>query len=200
MMAGSARPSGAVVARCLIRKPGRSWLVEAVTAWWFKQANAAQKRRKAKRPILQDFLCSIKPRLRNYRNRKRKLRARRFNEQALTLVLAELYLNDEYKLRSEAAALLSGAAVEDLPAAQVLLGEVDLEMGLADEAQAAFEHALALAQQSGLPEFEAGQSWDLARWRACAGMKARPKPTGKQRKTITQPWAWPRVRRKQPLC
>ena len=90
-----------------------------------------------------------------------KLRARPFNEQALTLVLAELYLNDEYKLRSEAAALLSGAAVEDLPAAQVLLGEVYLEMGLADEAQAAFEHALALAQQSGLPEFEAGAELGL---------------------------------------
>ncbi len=77
------------------------------------------------------------------------------------LLLAELYLSDGYRLRSEAAELLSGAAVEDLASAQVLLGEVYLEMGLVDEAQAAFDKALALAQKSGLPEFEAGAEFGL---------------------------------------
>ncbi len=90
-----------------------------------------------------------------------KLRARPFSEEALTLLLAELYLSDAYKLRSEAAELLSGAAAENLASAQVLLGEVYLEMGLVDEAQPAFDHALVLAQQAGLPEFEAGAAFRL---------------------------------------
>ena len=94
-------------------------------------------------------------------NQEAKLRARPFNEDALTLLLAELYLNDAYKLRSEATGLLSEAVVEDLASAQVLLGEVYLEMGLVDEAQAAFDKALALAQKSGLPEFEAGAEFGL---------------------------------------
>ena len=90
-----------------------------------------------------------------------KLRKRPFSEEALTLLLAELYLSDAYKLRSEAAELLSGAAVENLASARVLLGEVYLEMGLVGEAQAAFDKALALAQKSGLPEFEAGAEFGL---------------------------------------
>jgi hypothetical protein len=90
-----------------------------------------------------------------------KLRARPFSEEALTLLLAELYLSDAYRLRSEAAELLSGAAVENLASAQVLLGEVTLEMGLVDEAQPAFDQALVLAQQAGLPEFEAGAAFGL---------------------------------------
>ena len=68
-------------------------------------------------------------------SQEKKLRDRPLGEDALTLLLAELYLNDAYKLRTEAAEFLSGAAVENLASAQVLLGEVYLEMGLVDEAQ-----------------------------------------------------------------
>ncbi len=90
-----------------------------------------------------------------------KLRARPLGEDALTLLLAELYLSDAYRLRSEAAELLSGATVENLASAQVLLGELYLEMGLADESQPAFDQALMLARQAGLPEFEAGAAFGL---------------------------------------
>ena len=90
-----------------------------------------------------------------------KLGERQLGKDALTLLLAELYLNDAYRLRSEAAELLSGAAVENLASAQVLLGEVYLEMGLIDEARTAFDRALMLAQQAGLPEIEAGAEFWL---------------------------------------
>jgi hypothetical protein len=90
-----------------------------------------------------------------------KLRSRPLGEDALTLLLAELYLSDAYRLRSEAAELLSGAAVENLASAQVLLGEVYLEMGLVDEAQPAFDRARILAEQAGLPESEAGAAFGL---------------------------------------
>ena len=102
----------------------------------------------------------------------------------LDAVVGRLYLSDAYRLRSEAAELLSGAAVEDLASAQVLLGEVYLEMGLVDEAQLAFDQALVLAQQAGLPEFEAGAAFGLGTVACLRYNRRRPKATGRQRKPI----------------
>ena len=90
-----------------------------------------------------------------------KLSARPLSPEARALLLAELYLGDSYGLRSEAVALLSGAGVKDLPAAQISLGEVYVDMKLVDEAKAAFDAALASAQKAGLRDFEARAEFGL---------------------------------------
>lgn len=90
-----------------------------------------------------------------------KLRSRPLGEDVLTLLVAELYLSDAYRLYSEAAELLSGESGENLAAAQVLRGDLYLQMALVDEAQETFDEAMLLAQQGGLPEFEAGARFGL---------------------------------------
>jgi len=83
-----------------------------------------------------------------------RLRQRSLDDLSLTLLLAELHLN--YKLYSEAVELL--LALPDglkVVAVQRLLGETYLEMGLLDEAIAAYSQALTLAQEASLPEEQA---------------------------------------------
>lgn len=132
------RPSVQASGRSVVatRTPGHRWRAEAqATAWWFKQASAVQRRR-VPAPRSGDSLarsgpgCPITepggeaPRTSTWRGR-------------LDAVAGRLYLSNAYRLRSEAAELLSGATVENLAAAQVLLGELYLEMGLVDNFQAA---------------------------------------------------------------
>jgi hypothetical protein len=83
-----------------------------------------------------------------------RLRAQPISPTASDLLVAELYRGHD--LRAEAAQLLEGLAASDGAAPVWLaLGQVYLEAGLAVEAQAALEQALATAQASGQQEAEA---------------------------------------------
>ena len=74
-----------------------------------------------------------------------RLRQRSLDDLSLTLLLAELHLNN--KLYSEAVELLLALPDGDqVVAVQHLLGETFLEMKLLDEVTAAYSQALALAQ------------------------------------------------------
>lgn len=81
-----------------------------------------------------------------------RLRQRSLHDLSLTLLLAELHLN--YNLYSEDIELLRKADHNQV-AVQHLLGETYLQMGLPDEATAAYSQALALAQEAELPEEQA---------------------------------------------
>lgn len=90
------------------------------------------------------------------RDLSQRLRERDLSHLSETLLLAKLYLSDEYKLRSEAAELLLALPDGDqVVAVQHLLGETYLEMGRPDEATAAYQQALTLAQNASLPEEQA---------------------------------------------
>jgi hypothetical protein len=83
-----------------------------------------------------------------------RLRALPMAATARDLLVAELYL--EHGLYAEAVPLLEGLATDDgPPAAWLALGQVHLELGLALEAQAALDQALAIAQATGQQEAEA---------------------------------------------
>lgn len=96
-----------------------------------------------------------------------RIRQRSISEPALSLLQSHLYLH--YGLRSEAVDVLLG--IPDgyqIAAVQRLLGETYLDMGLLAEAEQAYQQALGIAEQDGLPEDQAAAYLGLGQ--AACGM------------------------------
>ncbi len=92
-----------------------------------------------------------------------RLRERSLSSPSETLLLAHLYLHEEYNLHSEAVELLFAVPDGDqIVAVQRLLGQTYLEMGLLHEATAAYSQALTLAESANLPEAQAAAHLGLS--------------------------------------
>ena len=85
-----------------------------------------------------------------------RLREHNLSQPSEALLLAHLYLNEEYNLHSEAVELLLDVPNGDqIAAVQRLLGQTYLEMDLLHEAIDAYSQALSLAEDANLPEEQA---------------------------------------------
>lgn len=92
-----------------------------------------------------------------------RLHERGLSSPSEALLLAHLYLHEEYNLHSEAVELLLAVPDGDqIVAIQRLLGQTYLEMGLLHEATDAYTQTLALAEDANLPEAQANAHLGLS--------------------------------------
>ena len=121
-----------------------------------------------------------------------RLHERGLSSPSEALLLAHLYLHEEYNLHSETVELLLAVPDGDqIVAVQRLLGQTYLEMGLPEEATATYSQALTLAEGVNLPEEQATAHLGLSLAACIQADKEEASSHRKDAETLYEQMGWP---------